>query len=145
MIKLAFYKAHQGNLTDKIISWWTKGPYSHVEIVVGPDVYNLLMYSSSGYDKGVRIKKHKYDPAKWEYIDIDIDINVLHKIYKETENCKYDYVGILGFIVPFRDKSSNWFCSEWCSNIVKCSGNKKMYLHNPSKLSPNDFYNIIKG
>jgi hypothetical protein len=103
------------------------------------------MYSSSGMDGGVRLKPHKYNSSLWEYVNIDIDFNVLLKIYQSTIGAKYDYLGILGFILPLQDKKNRWFCGEWCSNVVKCSGNKKMYLYNPSKLSPNDFYNIIKG
>jgi hypothetical protein len=145
MIKVAFYKAHQGNLTDKVISWWTKGPYSHVEIVVGPDVNNLSMYSSSGLDDGVRLKPHKYNPNLWEYVDIDIDFSILLKIYQITNRNKYDYLGILGFILPLQDRENKWFCSEWVSNILKCSGDKRFYTIEPSRISPNKLYKIIKG
>jgi hypothetical protein len=145
MIKLTFYKAYQGNLTDKIISWWTKGPYSHVEIVVGPDVNNLAMYSSSGLDGGVRKKPHRYDTNKWEYIDIDLNLNILLQIYNKTKDCKYDYSGILGFVLPLQDRENKWFCSEWVSNVLKCSGDKRLYLKEPSKISPNKLYKIIKG
>jgi hypothetical protein len=145
MIKLAFYKAHQGNLTDKVISWWTKGPYSHVEIVVGPDVNNLSMYSSSGLDDGVRLKPHKYNPSLWEYVNIDIDFSILFKIYQRTIGNKYDYLGILGFILPLQDRENKWFCSEWVSNILKCSGDRRFYTLEPSRVSPNKLYKIIKG
>jgi hypothetical protein len=145
MVKLAFYKAHQGNFIDRVISWWTNGPYSHVEIVVGPDINNLSMYSSSGIDNGVRLKQHKYNPTLWEYVDINLDFNVLLQIYNRTKGNKYDYSGILGFILPFRDRQDSWFCSEWVSNVLKCSGDKRFYTLNPSRISPNKLYKIIKG
>ena len=34
-IKLAFYKG-KGNWKNKVIRWWTKSPYSHVELIL-PD------------------------------------------------------------------------------------------------------------
>ena len=139
MIQLAFYKAHQGNWSDKLISWWTKGPYSHVEIVIGSGT----MYSSSQYDGGVRIKQHKYDINKWEYIKVDLDINILDNIFNRTKGNKYDWLGILGFILPIQDRTNRWFCSEWCSNVLKCSGDKRFYLLEPSKISPNRLYKIV--
>jgi hypothetical protein len=144
MIKLAFYKAHQGNLIDKIIGWWTNGEYSHTEIIVGNNLDDLIMYSASGIDGGVRKKPHKYNPNKWEYIDIDLNLNILNEIYNKTKDCKYDYLGILGFILPLQDRQNKWFCSEWVSNVLKCSGDKRLYLKEPSKLSPNKLYKIIK-
>jgi putrescine aminotransferase len=50
-MKLAFYKAHQGGLDDKLISWWTKGKFSHTEIVS-----NGYMYSSSVEEKNLHKK-----------------------------------------------------------------------------------------
>jgi hypothetical protein len=140
MIKLAFYKAHQGGLDDKLISWWTKGKFSHTEIVS-----NGYMYSSSGMDGGVRKKPHKYDTKKWEYVDIELDLGILNEIFEKTENQKYDFKGILGFIIPLQDRSNKWFCSEWCSNVIKCNGDKRFYTLEPSRISPNKLYKIIKG
>jgi hypothetical protein len=144
MVKLAFYKAHQGGWDDKLISWWTKGPYSHVEIVVGPDVDNLTMYSSYASDGGVRRTLHKYDPTVWEYVDIDLDFNVLFQIYQRTNGMKYDYLGMLGFILPFKDRENKWFCSEWVSNVLKCNGDKRFYTLEPSRISPNKLYKIVR-
>ena len=33
-IRLAFYKG-KGDWVDKLVRWWTKSQYSHVEVVVG--------------------------------------------------------------------------------------------------------------
>jgi hypothetical protein len=145
MIKLAFYKAHQGNLTDKIISWWTKDKYSHTEIVVGNNFDDLIMYSASGIDGGVRKKSHRYDTNKWEYIDIDLNLNILNEIYEKTNKQKYDWFGIIGFILPLQDRQNKWFCSEWVSNVLKCNGDKRFYTLEPSRISPNKLYKIIKG
>jgi hypothetical protein len=103
------------------------------------------MYSASGIDGGVRKKLHKYNPNKWEYIDIDLNLNILNEIYNKTKDCKYDYKGILGFILPLQDRENKWFCSEWVSNVLKCSGDKRLYLKEPSKLSPNKLYKITKA
>jgi len=145
MYKVAFYKAKQGNQVDKTISWFTEGLYSHCEIVISnPNNDTLTMYSSSGRDGGVRIKEHTYDENKWEYVNIELDYDVLTDIYSKTKHDKYDYTGILGFILPFKDRTNQWFCSEWVSNVLKCSGHKELWLLEPSKISPNRLYGILK-
>lgn len=137
---LAFYK-YNGDLSDKLIRWWTKGSYSHTELVTDDFKY---MYSSSGLDNGVRKKEHYYDTKKWDYIKVDVSLDLVIKVFNLTKDSKYDWLGILGFVLPFQDRANKWFCSEWCANILKCSGNKKFYLVEPSKTSPNDLYKIVK-
>ena len=139
MIQLAFYKA-KGNYKDKLIRIWTNGQYSHVEIII--DGY---MYSSSPRDGGVRKKKHTYNTDKWEYINIKfIKKNNIIEFFKMTKKDKYDWFGILGFIIPIKDRTHDWFCSEWVSNALKISECKKLWTKEPSKISPNKLYNILK-
>ncbi len=139
-MKLAFYKA-KGNWKDKLIRFWTKGPYSHVEIV-SEDGY---MYSSSPRDNGVRKKKHTYDPKKWDYVEVEINPKILEEFYEETKGEHYDLAGILGFVIPVKDRTNRWFCSEWCSNVLKISGHKAMWKQEPSKISPNRLYKLLKN
>ena len=141
--QVAFYKGNSetanGIAFDKIIRRWTHGPYSHSEIIL-----NGKMYSSSPRDGGVRSKVHKYDPDKWDYIKLsDIYVQNIKFFYKLTENEPYDWLGILGFVVPLKDKTRAWFCSEWCANALKVSGCKKLFAYEPSKLSPNKLYKIL--
>ena len=67
-IYLAFYKGND-KLLDKIITWTSRGIYSHVEIVV-----DNISYSSSGRDGGVRRKAlgfMSYDnPSKWDIFEL---------------------------------------------------------------------------
>lgn len=137
---LAFYKA-PGDMSDKLIRWWTKSKYSHVELVT--DDYST-MYSSSGMDGGVRKKPHQYDTDIWTYVEVSVSEELVKDIFSETNGFKYDWFGILGFILPLQDRTNRWFCSEWCSNVLKCGGDKRMYLQEPSKLSPGKLYNLVK-
>jgi hypothetical protein len=140
MIKLAFYKAHQGNLTDKVISWWTNGKYSHVELIIDD-----MMYSTSPRDRCVRVKKHKFDKNVWDYIEINnVDEAKIIEFFEMTKGQRYDWLGILGFVVPLKDRTNDWFCSEWCSNALKIAGCKKLWKQEPSKISPNKLYKILK-
>ena len=139
-MKLAFYKA-KGDWKDKLIRLWTKGPYSHVEII-DEDGY---MYSSSPRDKGVRKKAHEFNPDKWDYVEVEINPGLLKNFFEETKGEHYDLAGILGFVIPVKDRTNRWFCSEWCSNVLKISGHKAMWKQEPSKISPNRLYKLLKN
>jgi len=137
MIKLAFYKG-EGTVYSKLIRWWTRGKYSHVEIVVGSYQY------SSIEGIGVRKEWHKYDRSEWDYVDVyDLNIDDVLEFFEMTKGHKYDKIGILGFIIPLKDRTNEWFCSEWCSNALKISGYKVMWNKEPSKISPNKLYKML--
>ena len=48
-VRLAFYKG-EGDWVDKLVRWWTKSQYSHVEVV------GNMWVSSSPRDGGVNAK-----------------------------------------------------------------------------------------
>jgi len=60
-----------------------------------------------------------------------------------TKDKKYDWFGIFGFVIPTKDRTNRWFCSEWVSNALKISGCEKLFTKNPSKISPNELYKIL--
>ena len=138
---VAFYKAFEASgsiMSDKAIALWTRGKYSHCELVV--DGY---MYSSSPRDGGVRRKVHAYNLNTWEYIEVDIDVKELYGFYGHTKDCKYDWLGILGFIFNNRDDPDKYFCSEWVATVLSFSKYRLSKI--PSKLSPNGLFKELKG
>ena len=139
--KVAFYKSNQpkADWLDKLIAWWTKGKYSHVEIVI-----NEYMYSTSPRDKEVRKKEHIVDNVSWDYVEIDLpEIKNGFEFFRQVEGEPYDWFGILGFVLPFQDRTDRWFCSEFVSNFLKVSGCKKLFKYEPSKISPNKLYKLL--
>jgi len=144
-IKFAFYKAFEAKGAGKddwIIAEWTRGPYSHVEIIAPDDV----MCSSSPRDGGVRCKKHVYDKSTWDYISIDVDQNGTDRYVKfcsETQGMKYDWLGILGFVLPIHDDPEKYFCSEWSTRAGIIMGIECLYTKEPSRISPNKLAKIL--
>ena len=68
-MKAAFYKETRPGLPgiyNRLVRWWTKSPYSHVELVVSTG----RAWSSSFEDGGVRSKLIDLDPAKWDLVDL---------------------------------------------------------------------------
>ena len=104
------------------------------------------MYSTSPRDGEVRKKEYIYNENVWDYLEVkDVNVDKILTFYKMTKGLKYDWLGILGFILPFQDRTNRWFCSEWVSNALKISGYKKLWVKEPSKISPNKLYKILKG
>lgn len=111
-MKLAFYKGpHAGfaGLFDRAVRWWTRGPYSHVELVLSDGV----CWSSSARDGGVRSKVIDLDPAKWDLVEVDGNELAARWWFEIHRGKKYDYLGLFGFVWrTVRSPNSRWFCSE---------------------------------
>jgi len=142
MIQVAFYKANQpyADWTDRLIAFYTKGKYSHTELIIDD-----FMYSTSPRDGKVRKKKHIYCENIWDYVEVkNIEKEKILEFFELTKGQKYDYIGILGFVIPFKDRSNEWFCSEWVSNALKIAGYKNLWTKEPSKISPNHLYKLLR-
>ena len=152
-VLLAFYKTqHSKYLSDKIINWWTgNNGYCHVEIFI-PDT--TKRYTSSGRIGGVierdikslKSYKNKLEDSTWKFVEIDVPCLTIEEIeifYDKTKHHKYDWFGILGFVLPFKDREDRWFCSEWVATVLKNHNYLPLATKEPSKISPNDLYKII--
>lgn len=131
--QLAFYKA-KGTLFDKLVRWRTKSIYSHVEIAIESD-----WYSSSARDGGVRIKEMTSpNPDNWDYVDIDIDLDILEAVFREHQLKGYDWLGILFTeLIPLNiHQKSKTYCSEFCAEVLQLG---------KTNISPQDLYEITTG
>jgi hypothetical protein len=144
-VRILFYKAWvAGDLKDKAISIWTLGPYSHCELLF-PDG---VCFSSSWRDDGVgvRYKKFPIIPSHWTCVEIpttkeqEIQMRQWCDV-KVAENAKYDWWGIIQFVIPFvKQKDEDWFCSEICIAALNHAG----VLNWTTFMSPNFFYRELK-
>lgn len=117
--RAAFYKGTQAGPTglfDRVVRWWTRSPYSHVELIFydgGPNAISQAA-SSSRVDGGVRFSWFTFDPALWDFVDLP-DALALPALewFREHEFEKYDLLGNIHFVLsPVRDDKRKWFCSE---------------------------------
>ena len=131
--KLAFYKG-KGDITDKLIRWWTKSPYSHVELVV-----DGWWYSTSPRDLRVRAKRIVPKKDHWDFVEVEVDEDWLYEVFAKTRGAKYDWLGI--FFTQIVDlnihSKSRYFCVEWCAFINK--------IPKPHRYNPGTLYNYVKG
>lgn len=141
-MKIAFYKTG-GNWFDKLIRWWTFGPYSHVELI---DKRGNL-YSASQHHNMVRVARFRLKPEHWDVFELSDNLSEKRALYfiRSQMHFKYDWIGILlSQVIPLRIHEPNkWFCSELVFAALQHAGlnsNHKSYNIHPNKL-----YKILKN
>ena len=155
-ITLAFYKGH-ANLIHKIIRWWTKSEYSHVELIL-PDDYTWISISPFFTSKVTpRIVTKLPNPEDWKMVRLPLShrepvrqyqIEQLYKFVERTQGSKYDWTGmILSQFGPFIVKNKNkWYCSEWIAHALQYSRIilwDDINTYSTPDMSPGKLYKII--
>jgi hypothetical protein len=112
-MKAAFYKGtHPGlpGIYNRLVRWWTRSPYSHVELVFDDG----QAASSSAMDGGVRFKAIDFDPALWDFVDLPAALAPAARTWFNAHGGQgYDYLGNAHFVLaPIEGEKRRWFCSE---------------------------------
>lgn len=135
MMTVAFYTGKERPF-NRLISWWTKGDRSHVELVFSDGEWASADYRKSG----VRFKRMPIKSEHWEYVRLDetlFDEQRAREIAERFAGKGYDWSGIMGFL--FRPKGQNpnkMFCSEFVMAALGFS--------DPWRFSPNACYQVLK-
>jgi hypothetical protein len=134
-MKVAFYK-DRTHFLDAAISWWTKGSYSHLELVFDQDGKTICA-SSSPRDGGVRTKEIELDPEHWDIIELKgYDESAAAEWFVNHDGAKYDFAGLFGFVLsPLPEDRSKYFCSE---AVAYALGYKDAW-----RFSPNSLYAVL--
>lgn len=107
-MKLALYKGKK-RLFNRVASFLTKGPYSHVEILFSDGMCG----SSSDIDGGVRLKVINLEDGNWDVIDLPGDEEKARRWFENHTGEKYDYIGLTRFVwSKSRGIYGRWLCSE---------------------------------
>lgn len=113
-MRAAFYKGKK-RIFNRLVCWWTRGKYSHMELVFSDG----LSASSSFIDGGVRYKHIEYSDANWDFVELDCDESKVRQFIDLHLGQKYDVLGIAGFVLgPLRDGRKKQFCSELCMSAL---------------------------
>lgn len=136
-MKILFYRAEYGTFVDKLIAWWTRGPYSHTELYFEEDG---LCYSCSPREDECRYKKIDISGEHWDYFflkDEYFDYEQIRFFCDTQLGKRYDWIGIIfSHIIRWNKHCKNkWFCSEICAEILK--------IENSNRYSPNKLYKYL--
>lgn len=133
-VRVHFYKA-EGTRFDRLIRWWTRSPYSHVELELSEGEW----WSSSPRDGGVRTKRVVLNPYHWDTVALSAaDADALRSFFKQHEGTRYDAAGLLLtqiFKTPWRTRT-RFFCSEICAYALG--------VPDGDLYSPGDLYNLLR-
>lgn len=145
MPALAFFRASAGGWFDRLIARFTRGPYSHVEIVFSDG----MSFSSMAADRGVRFKQIRFSELtrqgrmKWDFLTVPCrpEQEAVLRAWCETQaGKKYDWRGMFTcrLFGKFRGADDDWFCSELCTYCLQKLGHLRSA--NPARMSPADLY-----
>lgn len=145
-LKLAFYigrKSRNPKATalDRLICFFTKSSYSHVELIYDLDhaTMHAKTWSSSPLDGGVRKASIQLNPQRWEVFTIEgvYTTEQLHEWFMAHEGKKYDWIGAVGVkFKVFKHHRNKWFCSEIVGSYLG--------LKRPHRLSPIKLYHQLR-
>jgi hypothetical protein len=142
-MKLAFYKGTRSGLpglANRLVRWWTGGPYSHVELVLEHEPHELALCASSSFmDGGVRLKWIELHPARWDVVDLGSfgNAELARGWFIRRAGQGYDVLGLAGFIWRRRDGSRRrWTCSEACAAALG--------LPEPWRFCPNTLRAVVR-
>lgn len=135
--RAAFYKGTRPGLYglyNRVVRLWTRGKYSHVEIVFNDGV----SASASFLDGGVRFKCIDYDPAKWDFINLPEGLEHNTKgWFVNYDGAAYDYWAVLRFLLGLVPESKNkWMCSE--------AGMAALGFKQTWRFEPNSMYAVLE-
>lgn len=144
-MKLAFYIAKYGNEIDKMISFFTHGPYSHVELVFDDTDATKAQGFSASPSEGVRFKAIDLTQPCWKIVPVSATPDQTAKCYTDAKalvssHVHYDWLAIVGFVIPL-DEHSGDMCSEVDDKILQDAGIGK--VREPWELSPNELFHIV--
>jgi len=142
MVALAFKS--ENTINSKLIQWWTKSNYSHVEIII--DDYWV---SSSPDQGGAYIHRLRPLSDNWDYVTVKVnEENTPWAIQfaNAQVGTKYDWLGVFfsQFLHINKQDNSKWFCSELVTVLLQIMDNKQTKNLVPNEQSPGNLYRLYR-
>lgn len=136
-MKFAFYKG-KGTLVDRLIRWWQRGPYSHVETLLTDQGNGTFECASSVRGQGVRIASVEITNSDWDIVDFPADATAVRSWFETHAGAGYDWLGIFGFVLrPFGGEPRRYFCSEAIATALG--------IDEPFRFDPNALFDCLKA
>jgi uncharacterized protein YycO len=118
-VKVAFFRGRHPGIKGwlgVVTKWWTRGPFSHVELIADQSDNTAICWSSAFLDGGVRCKAIVLDAADWITVDVPVTVDqaaAAIEWFKQHAGQPYDVRGLFGFVMRrIPAEKGKWFCSE---------------------------------
>jgi hypothetical protein len=93
-------------LFSKYTRWRLKTGYPHCGIAVGGRLCHATFKDNLHWSD--------FDPAEFDLFEIDVSETIIYERYELAKNDKYDWLGLLAFLFPFKIGEKNrLYCYEW--------------------------------
>ena len=148
-IRIAFFKAGT-TMFHKIVRYWTKSSYSHVEIVL-PDNETWVSISPFIFKHVAARIMTNVGECDWDFIELSVtheELSALKDFISETTGDGYDWVGmLLSQFLPVIIKSKGmWYCSSWVFFALLYAGilkSKNTRIYETPALSPGKLHELL--
>ena len=106
--------------------------YPHAGVVVD----GRLLDITAKYGMRSTVLAH---PDEWDMFHVDVDGPLVVERFHEFSRCKYDWVSLLAFVLPWRVSVRQWlYCYEWA--FVALTGDLP-----GRRVTPEDLLTFSKG
>jgi hypothetical protein len=147
-LALAFYRAEDGLLLDRMIRDLTQGPFSHVELVFADNLSPWrppVCCSVSWRDGGRRFKRIDVDTHRWEVVPVDTGarhaLDVERWCTRQPQG-RFDVPLALGIRLPVIRRLLSWRTSaEFCGLALQSIG--LLQGVKASSLNPNSLRRLL--
>jgi hypothetical protein len=138
-MQFAFSK--KKSFLGKIIMWWDRGPYEHVECILSQEPDGTYTIASSKPGVGVRtLSGQKLPNTDWDIITVpSVNLQQVKDWFKEHDGESYFWRGLFGFVIrpAIGGSKTEWFCSEACMAAA-------FNIDQAWRFSPNAMYEIVR-
>lgn len=136
---------------SKLVKFFTRGEYSHIAVL--RDDNSLIEVWKRPNKKlaywGFSTLRNHTKNTPYEIYCLPVKETVYEKAllfyeYLAYRNVVYNYLGVIGFIIPFFTSNGGYFCSEGCWEGLVFADRETFGCIKGWSVSPTHFVNIIQ-
>lgn len=139
------------SLTSRVIQWFGKGEYSHVDsVLVDGSLLGARSATMSGFPSGVQIRSADYQNGyKLKRVSLSCTAEQQAAYYgfvMSQVGKSYDKAAIVAFVTGSnKSDSDSWFCSELVAAALQHCGWLKPLIAPPSKIDPDALLLVLSA
>lgn len=101
-------------LMSPLVSWYTKSPYTHVDIVFPAGYFSSMPF------KGVKVFDKDYiKPKEVKFVDVRCDRDIVMSLLKANSGAKYDWFAWLYHITGINVRRQKcWTCAGLFASVL---------------------------